>query len=133
MAAPPVLYFMRCKPSARPPVAATQDSPGYMLSSAVSMSIGVGEQRRVPTGVRVRVPRGYYAEFLDVWDLAMRGLQVVNVPITPDSDGEVQVLIRNFGRHTFRVHPGLRVAEMVLMRKPEEVIIKEVSEWPEED
>lgn len=125
------LYFMRCKPSARPPLA-VPDSVGYVLFSAVTMNIAVGEQRMVPTGIRVKFSTsGHYVEFMDLPEMAMRGLQVVNLPVVND-DSEIQLLIRNFGRHTFRVRPGTRLAEMVLMRtQVHDMCLKEVSEWPE--
>ncbi len=76
-----------------------------------------GERALVPTGIRLEIPAGLEGQVRPRSGLAARqGLTVLNAPGTIDSDyrGEVQVILVNLGTADVVVHPGDRIAQIVL-------------------
>lgn len=70
----------------------------------------------VPTGIAVEIPNGYHGEIRPRSGLAFKhGITVLNSPGTIDSDyrGEVFVLLINFGRYSYAIKPGDRIAQLV--------------------
>lgn len=100
------------------PRRASAGSSGFDLVACVDgeMEIGSGQVALVPTGLCVEIPRGYEAQVRPRSGLALRsGVTVLNTPGTIDSDyrGEIGVIIANFGKASFRIRRGDRIAQMV--------------------
>lgn len=100
------------------PRKASVGSSGFDLLACVDgeTEIGPGRVALVPTGLCVEIPRGYEAQVRPRSGLALRnGVTVLNTPGTIDSDyrGEVGVIIVNFGKASFKVKRGDRIAQMV--------------------
>ena len=100
------------------PSYATPDSVGVDLCADVDGEIVLrpGERRRVPTGVRVAIPRGYEGQVRGRSGLADRhGIGLVNAPGTIDSDyrGEIQVILINWGDEPFTIRRSERFAQLV--------------------
>jgi len=99
----------------------SEHASGMDLCAAVTepLPIPPGEIRLVPTGLRIAVPPGYEAQVRARSGLALRhGIFVVNAPGTIDADyrGEVGVILGNFGKETFVVHRGTRIAQLVIQQ-----------------
>ena len=78
-----------------------------------------GQRMLIPTGLFVAIPVGYEAQVRPRSGLAFKhGITVLNSPGTIDSDyrGEIKVLLIHHGDVPFLVHPGERIAQMVLAR-----------------
>jgi dUTP pyrophosphatase len=76
-----------------------------------------GESKLIPTGVRVAIPEGYEIQVRPRSGLALKhGIAVLNSPGTIDSDyrGEIGVILINHGKEEFLVHPGMRIAQLVV-------------------
>lgn len=76
-----------------------------------------GEIKLIPTGLHIAVPPGYEAQIRPRSGLALKhGLLVVNTPGTIDADyrGEVRIILGNFGKESFTVERGGRIAQMVI-------------------
>jgi dUTP pyrophosphatase len=85
---------------------------------AEAVTLQPGERRLIPTGLRLQIPAGYEAQVRPRSGLAIRhGITVLNAPGTIDSDyrGEVQVILINLGQAPFRVQPGERIAQIVVL------------------
>jgi len=101
------------------PAYATEGSSGLDLLAAVDedLTIGPGERKLAPTGIRVAVPPGYEAQVRPRSGLALNhGLSMVNTPGTIDSDyrGPVQVIVINHGSEPYTIRRGDRIAQMVI-------------------
>ena len=75
------------------------------------------------------MPEGYEAQIRPRSGLAVKyGITVTNAPGTIDMDyiGEIGVSLINLSNETFVVHPGERIAQMVISRY-EKISWKEVS------
>ena len=78
-----------------------------------------GERCLLPTGIAVALPDGCEAQIRPRSGLALKhGVSLVNTPgtIDPDYRGEIGVILINHGDAPFTVHPGDRIAQMVLAR-----------------
>ena len=81
------------------------------------VTVGPGEVRLIPTGLKLAVPRGYEVQVRPRSGLALKhGVTVLNAPGTIDSDyrGEVGVILANLGKEPFTVERGMRIAQLVV-------------------
>ena len=91
------------------------------------------ERKLVPTGLFIELPAGYEAQVRPRSGLAYKhGITVLNTPGTIDSDyrGEIMVLLVNLSNFPFMIHPGERIAQMIIAshEKAEWVEVRELSD-----
>lgn len=114
------LLVKKLSPSAILPQRATEGSAGYDLCACLEgpVTIEPGEIGRVPTGIALELPQGV-AGF--VFGRSGLGVKKGVVPangvgvIDWDYRGEVQVGLINHGKEPFRIEPGDRIAQLVLL------------------
>lgn len=118
------------------PERAYADDAGLDLVACERCELGPGERALVPTGLAVAIPEGYAGFVLPRSGLAARhGLAIVNSPGLIDSGyrGELQVVLLNTDREeAFVVEPGMRIAQLVVLRVPHARLV-EVAELPESE
>ncbi len=106
-------------PGAGIPTYAYPGDAGADLCSVEAITLLPGERALVPTGVSVAIPRGYAGLILPRSGLALRhGIALVNAPGLIDGGyrGELKVLLLNTDRReSFKVTPGMRIAQLVLV------------------
>lgn len=71
----------------------------------------------VPTGIALEIPSGFEGQVRPRSGRALaEGLAMVNSPGTIDADyrGEVKVILVNLGEAPIVIHPGDRIAQLVL-------------------
>jgi|SRR5579872_220969 len=81
----------------------------------------------IATGIAIEVPPGYEAQVRPRSGLALKhALTLPNSPATidPGYRGEVRVIMLNLGKEAYTVHPGDRIAQLVIARY-------EAVEWEE--
>ena len=81
------------------------------------VTLGAGEYRMIPCGIRIALPKGFEAQVRPRSGLAHRhGVSILNGPGTIDSDyrGEINVILINHGNRPFHVRHGDRIAQMVV-------------------
>lgn len=92
---------------------------GLDLHSAQAAHIGPGERWQISTGLAVEIPDGHAGLVLPRSGLALRyGISLVNAPGLIDSGyrGEIGVLLlNNDPAEVFRVKPGDRIAQLVVI------------------
>ena len=99
----------------------TVGSAGMDLKANTSEPIVLKPMERYlfPTGIYIQLPEGYEAQIRPRSGLAAKyGITVTNAPGTIDMDytGEVGVSLINLSNENFVVHPGERIAQMVVAR-----------------
>ena len=75
------------------------------------------EKKIIPTGIKLKIPKGYEVQIRPRSGLAAKNdITVLNTPGTIDSDyrGEIKVILFNHGKNIFKIENGLRIAQMVL-------------------
>ncbi|MCD6213565.1 MAG: dUTP diphosphatase [Candidatus Desulfofervidus sp.] len=101
--------------------------PTYMTPQAAGMdifaaieypiSLSSGEIILVPTGIAIALPPGFEAQVRPRSGLATQyGVTLINSPGTIDADyrGEIKVALINLGKNTYTIHPGERIAQLVI-------------------
>ncbi len=81
----------------------------------------------VATGIAIELPPGYEAQVRPRSGLALNyAITIPNAPATidPGYRGEIRVILLNLGAKAYQIHPGDRIAQMVLARY-------ETVEWQE--
>ena len=119
----------RLHPDAVIPSFANDGDAGCDLVAVESAVLRAGGGRAmVPTGLAVAIPEGHGGFVLPRSGLASRhGVTCANAPglIDPGYRGEIRVILLNLGREPYTIHPGDRIAQMVVTRY-------EAVEWGEE-
>lgn len=111
------LFVKRLSDAATLPAYAHPGDAGLDLYAAVAVSIEPGETRLVGTGISIELPPNTEAQVRPRSGLALKhGITVLNTPGTIDHGyrGEVGVILINHGRTRFDVHPGMKIAQMVI-------------------
>ena len=70
----------------------------------------------VPTGIKLKIPRGYEGQVRPRSGLALNhGITILNSPGTIDSDyrGEVKVILINHFSKIFTIKPNMRIGQIV--------------------
>lgn len=120
------LPFRKLSDSAVAPAKAHAGDAGYDLSSVEGATLAPGGRVLVGTGVALAIPDGYAGLVLPRSGLAVRhGVSLVNAPGLIDSGyrGEVKIPLINHDRHeTFEVSPGMRVAQLLVVRAADAVL-----------
>jgi dUTP pyrophosphatase len=128
------LPIRRLHPDAVLPSSAYAGDAGLDLASCERVELGPGERASVGTGLAVAIPEGHAGFVQPRSGLAARhGITIVNTPGLVDSGyrGELRVILRNTDvREPFLVEPGMRIAQLVVLRVPQ-VELVEVDELPE--
>jgi dUTP diphosphatase len=113
------LPVARLKDGATVPTRAHEGDAGLDLYACEAAHLGPGERWGVGTGVGVEIPEGHAGLVLPRSGLARdHGIALVNSPGLIDSGyrGELRVLLLNTDpAETFRVEPGDRIAQLVLV------------------
>ncbi|HKD32139.1 MAG TPA: dUTP diphosphatase [Gaiellaceae bacterium] len=128
------LPVRRLRDDAVLPERAYTGDAGLDLSACDRHELGPGERATVPTGLAVAIPEGYAGFVQPRSGLAAKhGISVVNAPGLVDSGyrGELRVVLLNTDLdEPFVVEPGMRIAQLVVLRVPE-LELAEVDELPE--
>lgn len=75
------------------------------------------ERQLIPTGIFIELPSGYEAQVRPRSGLAIKqGITCLNSPGTVDADyrGELKVILINLSDRDQIIHPGDRIAQMVI-------------------
>ena len=117
------VQIMRLPHGADLPLPAYQSAgaAGLDLCAAVPAELPVviepGRWASIPTGIVVQLPPGTEGQVRPRSGLAARhGISVLNTPGTVDADyrGEIHVILVNYGRGSFEVARGTRIAQLVI-------------------
>ncbi len=103
------------------PAYATKQSAGLDLRADIDEDVILQPLQRqlIPTGLHIALPESYEAQVRPRSGLALKhGVTVLNTPGTIDADyrGEIGVVLVNLSQDPFTVHPGERVAQLVVAR-----------------
>ena len=98
---------------------AQAEDAGMDLHAVETVVLEPGVPRLVPTGLIIELPPGYEAQVRPRSGLALKhAISMPNAPgtIDPGYRGELRVLLINLGRESYTVHPGDRIAQMIVAR-----------------
>ncbi|KAG7233648.1 hypothetical protein INR49_006762 [Caranx melampygus] len=110
----PVLRFAKLSEHATAPTRGSSRAAGYDLYSAYDYSVAPMDKAVVKTDIQIAVPHGYYGRVAPRSGLAAKHFIDVGAGVVDeDYRGNVGVVLFNFGKETFDVKKGDRVAQLV--------------------
>ena len=103
------------------PAYATAGSSGMDVRAflAAPQTLQPLERALIPTGIFIELPQGYEIQVRPRSGLAIKqGITCLNTPGTIDADyrGEIKVILINLSQEEQVIHPGDRIAQLVLQR-----------------
>ena len=103
------------------PAYATSGSSGMDLRAFLESPVEIKPLERifVPTGLFIELPEGYEAQIRPRSGMALKqGITCLNSPGTVDADyrGEIKVILINLSGELQTIHPGDRIAQMVIQK-----------------
>lgn len=115
-----VLKLMRVREGAIIPKQATAGSAGYDLCACMDapQTIEPGERCVFPSGLAAEIPAGTAGFVFTRSGLGIKkGIHVTNGVGVIDSDyrGEIQIGLHNLSAEPYKVQPGERIAQMIIM------------------
>src|SRR5882762_3126498 len=101
------------------PSYATDGSAGMDIRASLETTVVMQplERQLIPTGLHIELPEGYEAQIRPRSGMAIKqGITCLNSPGTVDSDyrGEIKVILINLSGEEQTLHPGDRIAQMVI-------------------
>ncbi|XP_061819889.1 deoxyuridine 5'-triphosphate nucleotidohydrolase, mitochondrial isoform X1 [Nerophis lumbriciformis] len=112
-----LLRFAKLSEHATAPSRGSAKAAGYDLYSAYDYSIGPLDKAIVKTDIQIAVPHGCYGRVAPRSGLAAKHFIDVGAGVVDeDYRGNVGVVLFNFGKETFEVKKGDRVAQLVCER-----------------
>jgi dUTP pyrophosphatase len=105
----------RLHEDAKIPFYATDGSAGCDIYSVEECVIAPGETKRIPTGIAIEVPDGYFFKIEGRSGLSSKGLIKSGGIIDSDYRGEVQVILHNITAEAFKIEKGDRIAQGMLL------------------
>lgn len=115
-----VMKWKRLHKEAQLPQRQTEGAAGYDLRACVEAPVTLepGEGYSFPTGLAGEIPQGLVGLIFCRSGLGVKhGVSLPNCVGVIDSDyrGELVVPLRNFGDKPYTVHPGERIAQLVII------------------
>jgi dUTP pyrophosphatase len=96
-----------------------EEDAGLDLRAVEGVKLEPGTPHLVPTGLSIELPPGYEAQIRPRSGLALKhAITLPNSPATidPGYRGEIRVILLNQGREPYEIHPGDRIAQMIIAR-----------------
>uniref|UniRef100_A0A3Q3XRU9 Deoxyuridine 5'-triphosphate nucleotidohydrolase n=1 Tax=Mola mola TaxID=94237 RepID=A0A3Q3XRU9_MOLML len=113
----PLLRFAKLSEHATTPTRGSAKAAGYDLYSAYDYTIGAMDKAIVKTDIQIAVPHGCYGRVAPRSGLAAKKFIDVGAGVVDeDYRGNLGVVLFNFGKETFEVKKGDRVAQLVCER-----------------
>ena len=95
------------------PIKAYTDSAGYDLFADEPELVLPNSRKVISTGIRMSIPKGYYAEIKPRSGLARNGIVAFNGTVDSGYLGLIYVLIFNFSDEEFFIRKGNRIAQII--------------------
>src|SRR5258705_3152776 len=118
----PTVQIKIVNTSANPlPQYATKGSSGMDIRASLDIPVTLQPLERVliHTGLFIELPEGYEAQIRPRSGLAIKqGITCLNTPGTIDADyrGEIKIILINLSQQEQVIHPGDRIAQMVIQK-----------------
>lgn len=101
---------------------------GLDIKSKDDYIIKPGSQVMVSTGIKIKIPSGYYCQISDRSSLSLKGIKVLGGVIDSDYRGEIKVLLFNLGSYEYVINKYDKIAQLICINilTPELKLTKEL-------
>jgi len=104
----------RISAGAKLPVYQHPGDAGMDLFAAEEVTLGPGDVKPVPTGIRMAIPEGYVGLIWDKSGISLQGVHRLAGVVDAGYRGEVRVVMVNLGKRPFVLKRGQKVAQMLI-------------------
>ena len=112
------------------PVYALPECAGMDLQSQQNVEILPGRRAVIRTGLKMKIPEGFYRRIASRSGLAAdQGIVVAAGVIDSSFRGEIVVIVFNHGHSTLWIYPGLKIAQ-IMIEKHYQAVLKVVDNLP---
>jgi len=108
------LRVKRISTEAKLPVYQHPGDAGMDLFAAEELTLGAGEVKAVPTGIKVAIPEGYVGLIWDKSGISLQGVHRLAGVVDAGYRGEVKVVMVNLGKESYVFKKGQKVAQMLI-------------------
>jgi len=109
------LLIQRLNDEAKIPHSPYKGDAGLDIFSSEDLEIQPGEKVAVKTGLRLAIPEGYAGFVWDKSGLAVKyHLKTMAGVIDSNYRGELQIVLTNLGKNSYRVEKGSKVAQLII-------------------
>ena len=108
------LRVKRISVEARLPVFQHPGDAGMDLFAAEEVTLGAGEVKAVPTGIKMAIPSGYVGLIWDKSGLSLQGVHRLAGVVDAGYRGEVKVVMVNLGKAPYGFKRGQKVAQILI-------------------
>jgi dUTP pyrophosphatase len=124
------LEIVKIKEDVTLPEKATPGSAMYDIYAAEDAKIPPRTVRKISTGIKVAIPKGYKMLLYPRSSMGMKAVNLANGVGVIDSDyrGEIMVILHNLSDEDFIVLRGARIAQMEVVPVGEDLDFSEVEE-----
>ena len=115
-----ILEYAKVREKARAPERANPSDAGLDVfhnpETTSTVTLSPGDNAVLPTGIRFGVPHGFMLQVMNRSSMAAKkGLVVGAHCVDSGYDGEVFIDLHNIGNQVQHVHPGDKIAQVVLV------------------
>ena len=114
-----IVFVKRCHSEATIPKKATPRAAGFDLHSIEECEIPANGMKKIPTGICVEIPEGYFGKIFDRSSLAIQQLVTLGGIIDNDYRGELLVILQNLSTSPYTVKKNDKIAQLVFTSQPE--------------
>jgi dUTP pyrophosphatase len=108
------LRIKRITAEAKLPVYQHAGDAGMDLFAAEEVTLGAGEVKAVPTGIKMAIPDGYVGLIWDKSGISLQGVHRLAGVVDAGYRGEVKVVMVNLGKGQYVFKRGQKVAQMLI-------------------
>lgn len=104
----------RVNDGAKTPIYQHPGDAGMDLFAAEEVTLGAGEVKAVPTGIKMAIPEGYVGLIWDKSGLSLQGVHRLAGVVDAGYRSEVKVVMVNLGKTPYVFKQGQKVAQMLI-------------------
>lgn len=97
------------------PLYATDEAAGFDIYSIDSHILEPGKVKKIPTGIAMQIPQGFFVHLVSRSGLASKGIYEMAGIIDSDYRGEIHLLLFNTTEEPFNIEKGDRIAQGILL------------------
>lgn len=105
----------RLHDDAKIPFYATDGAAGCDIYSIEACVIAPGETKKIPTGIAMEVPDGYYFKIEGRSGMSAKGIIKSGGVIDSDYRGEIHIVLHNITSQPFTIEKGDRIAQGMIL------------------
>lgn len=87
----------------------------YVPNDVEEITLNYSDSARIPSGIKVNVPKGFVLIAFNKSGVALSGLQVGACVVDEDYQGEISLHVFNFSNAPVTISPGKKLMQFILL------------------